>query len=319
MDEIYKDSIATIYTYIYVNETLSNADGAVTVSIYDNDTGELLLENQPTNNPSIGEYSYLLPASITSQYGTYKAVWTYTVDAVTLSPANYFQVVVPYVTLGEVQAAHAELATLTFDDFKNIERSVRQSIEAYTNQIFAPKGAQVYRIYGVGSDYLNLPERLYSLEYVARDFPRQPLYDLNVINGQIMERDPDGALVSGGSAVAQGPVEIVTWNEQNPHVIQRKYGRTNRMFEGFTFRDREIYLVRGEAGWESVPSPVNQAAKVLVSSSLAPEFAYHEKGIDVVRASDYRLEFTENPYETTGNILADQLLADYINIGVHIF
>lgn len=319
MDEIYINSVSTIYTYVYVDDTLTDADSGVTVTIYNNDTDEELVTNQSANLDTTGVYYYQLPTSITSQYGVYRAVWEYTKSGHTLNPTNDFSVVVPYVTLNEVQEEHPELSTLTFNDFKKLERKARQIIETYANQVFAPKGTQVYRLYGVGSDFLNLPERLYSLEYVAKDDPRIVLYDQFTSNGQIMERDDDGALVTGGDAVGQGPVTIVTWNPQNPHVIQRRYGRNNRMFEGFTFNDRTLYLVRGEAGWERVPSQVNQAAKLLIGSAAAPEFAYHEVGVDVVRAADYRLEFSENPYETTGNVVADQMLSDYINIGLHIF
>lgn len=331
MDEIYRNTVATIYTYIYVNETLSDPDGnSVTVSIFNDETGEEIVSDATATRDSTGTYSYTVGSSITGTCGVYRAEWSYEFSPNEITTTNYFSVVVPLTTLNEITTDYTHLSSLTFAEFKVLERQVRRDIQAYTNQTFAPLGSKAYRIYGVGSNYLALPDRIYELEFVAHEDPRVVLYDTYVVSGQIQTRDDDGALPDSTTDYGSGPVEVVTWDIESPWVIRRRlntsYPYTPKedvssdvLDTRNIFMNKHMYLVRAKVGWERVPSAVNQAAKILIEHRLSPESAYHEKGIDVVRATDYRLEFTENPYETTGNIMADRLLSDYINLGLYIY
>lgn len=334
MDEIYRNSVATIYTYIYVDDTLEDADGAVNISIYNDDTGEEIVASALASGGSgggdTGIYYYTVGNTITANCGVYRAEWSYEKNGNQITTNNYFSIIVPYATLNELVGAFPHLSTLTFDEFRAVERKVRMDINAYTHQSFTPLGSKAYRIYGTGSNHLSLPDRIYELEYVAHEDPRVVLYDTYTVAGKIQARDDKGALADPAEDYATGPVETVTWDEENPWVIRRRlstvYPYTAKedvspdvLNQKKLFMDKHVYLVRAKVGWERVPPNVNQAAKLLMEHRLSPEGAYNEKGIDVVRAADYRLEFTENPYETTGHIMADRLLADYINVGWHLF
>ncbi len=147
------------------------------------------------------------------------------------------------------------------------------------------------------------------------------------------QRDDDGIIIDSVTPLTipnSSPIALVDWEDESPETIYRvvtgqnpwtvkahvspEILSTRRLFEA-----KRLYVVRASAGWKRVPDNVSEAARILIDDYFSPSGKYHEYGVTVLRSADYRMEFAEDPFSTTGNIIADQLLSNYINWGVHVF
>lgn len=300
MNEIYTDSQARLRTSIYVNETLSDPAGGVTIDIINLDTNTAVVTGAPATRESIGIYTYTIGPTITGDPSRYKALWHYTIGTEDFERREVFRVVVPYVSVRKVQSEM--LPDKTIEEVRNMESLVRHVIEAYCGQTFEYRLNRSKTVMGRGTNTLDLPERLYNLTglTLGRDLTGTiAVESLNVYN--YVETDPD-----------------------NPWQIRRRQysGLSPRAVEpgifgsGPFFRSGKMYVVTGDWGWPDVPGGVVKAAEILIDKYFCQEARYRDSYIDNIRAADWRMEFARTGDETTGSANADMILQDFRNMNM---
>jgi hypothetical protein len=77
------------------------------------------------------------------------------------------------------------------------------------------------------------------------------------------------------------------------------------------FAYTSVYSITGDWGYESVPYPVVQAARLLISDYACQDSSYRDRYLESIKAADWRMQFTQAAYDGTGNLKADQLLNPY--------
>lgn len=286
---------------------------------------------QTVNASGYDYYTVTLDPSEVTTCRTIKLTWNFAVSGNQFSRADFIEVVNPLITPDEVQQAYPQFDIgganeKSYDQIKAMERTVRQIIQTYTNQTFGPKGTKTLRVFGSGSNYLHLPERIYGLEYVAAEDPDITLYDQTASGGLLYKRDHDGVPVEPAEVLPNTkPIELVSWDKEHPWTIRRKHGRhpgpdpkrditAGWLSEKNIFESKRSYVIRAQLGWEYVPNAVNQAAKVLIDDYMSNEAVYHERNVEDVSSADWSMSFGGDHFSTTGNVYADQLLAPYVNV-----
>lgn len=308
MIEIYLNTNEKLELRVYSDGVVTAADALPEITLHDIEAGTDVVTGATTTQESDGDgiyYSFITDINESQTVRTLKATWSYTLGGVNAENVDYVDYVQPYVTPDTIRSIYPSLDDKTFDELKEMERTVRKAIEFYTGQTFAPLGRKKKLVLGRGADVLQLPQRIYKLHHVKQENVDEALFS----------RDSDGAI----------DVETVHWHE-GEHVLVRKTARqfpfdvqaavSDVLGQLQIFKNRRYYEVDAEWGWSYVPNEVNQAAKLLIGDYFCSDSNYHFRGVDVVRSSDWRMEFAHDPYSTTGNVVADQLLAKYINQGV---
>jgi hypothetical protein len=79
-----------------------------------------------------------------------------------------------------------------------------------------------------------------------------------------------------------------------------------------SWSDGYEYEVTGTWGWEFVPQPVKEAARLLAADYADPDSEYRDRYLTSMTAADWRIQFHSGAFQKTGNVRADQLLSQYV-------
>lgn len=303
--EVYAGTIARVKHTIYFEDDVSEADGGVTLTIYDKD--DVVLLNEVATyvaagaNDEFDSYYYVtIGQDITGDYEAKTIEWDYVVDGKTVTtPREFLSVVNPYVRFNEFKLMYPG-TTLDYSEFKLVEPVVRKVIETYCNQTFTRSDAESFSVLGQNSDSLPLPRQIISLDSVS------------VL---------DPAVDSAGTETPYEITEYVTFDNDDRWHIRRltSYASTRAMTptnRRSLFKYPMRYRITGSWGWDMVPEDVVRAAAILVNDYECADAKYREKYIANIRAGDWRMEFTATGDETTGNANADMILSRYRNVGL---
>ena len=171
MQEIHSGATDKIQLVIYRDGNKIDADGTVTVSIYDADdsTNILLTSGSAYNEPYLGLYSFEINPTITKINRVLKVNWAYSVNSNSTSETNYVEVVTPYATVSDIVDYYGFGTRPQDNNYKshtqitNIEKLARTVINGYTGQQFSLRyGSQ--EVVGTGSDGLWLTEPVQSVD-----------------------------------------------------------------------------------------------------------------------------------------------------------
>jgi hypothetical protein len=77
------------------------------------------------------------------------------------------------------------------------------------------------------------------------------------------------------------------------------------------FMDDIFYIIRGNWGWDSIPSNVTEASALLIADLMSDDANYARRGISRLKMDQYEIQYTDSAAVGTGNIEADVLLMDY--------
>lgn len=212
----------------------------------------------------------------------------------TVSKSFPVDIVTPILTKAEIKAVWD---TATNDEVLTIEKAVRHVVQAYTGQQFGRFiGDQSVR--GTGSPVLALPQRLLSIESFG-GIDANPLHFDIGNDGYTLRYYPLG--VPPVKADAYGLHMHVGGVIHNPNNVKYK-----------NFLTGHTYTVGGHWGWEAVPDPVKEAAKLLINDYACADAQYRDRYLVSMTAADWRIQFYSGAYLRTGNVRADQLLSDYV-------
>lgn len=213
---------------------------------------------------------------------------SFTYESATYVRTSPVSVVTPI--LSPVDVKNIVGTEATPEEISQVERAVRLVINAYTGQEFRPFiGAVTVR--GSGYNYLNLPYRLISATSV---------------NGKI-----DPVIIEASGFSLYGYYDYDEWPDDTgieSHGVVISTTPRGR----YKFESGERYVISGIWGYQSVPMAVQEAARLLVNDYACSDSAYRDRYLESIKAADWRLGFSPLAYQGTGNVRADQLLADYV-------
>jgi hypothetical protein len=180
--------------------------------------------------------------------------------------------------------------------FPMFERIVRGIIQNYTGQQFGPYVNKSLEIQGDGGDALALPVRVVALTSVGNSYG-DDISELLAVS----VNEPSHIIGSSrfsGSAYYEPKRDI--W--QPSHNL---------------FSVDQNYTLTGTFGWEYVPIEVSDAAALLISDIMGSDDVaeMRRKGVFEAQIGDFSYRTNADQWGTTGNTMADNLLAGYTTIG----
>lgn len=250
--------------------------------------------------PTGGVASVTLPYAATVEPGSVDVTLRFNYQSTLYEPVKTVEVVSPYVQIHEIKAL---LDITDTEEAVAIELAARHVINSYTGQRF-DKSHKTLTVEGHGETALRLPERLVELDGVS------------TLTGKL---DPNSIIVvSDGWYIKKRWADVIEELETDDEYFgedTRPGGVTyaptghHRVSE---WRDDYPFKITGTWGYNSVPVPVVEAARLLAEDYSCLESSYRDKFLKNIRAADWRLEFSSRSWESTGNARADMLLSDYI-------
>lgn len=231
--------------------------------------------------------------------GNAEVAWSYSVAGNDYVRKFNYEIVTPYLSIADVKSVVPEATDAQAID---IESGVRHLINAHTGQSFGG-GVKTLTVEGNGEDGLHLPERLRAISGLSSLTAQ--LNTAGVIitsDGWYIKKKWLDELSSiettqeywGDSRY--GGVIVVPTADTRPQEWRRNYP----------------FQITGLWGYDHVPEPVVQAARLLVADYSCMEAKYRDSYLESIKAADWRMQFNARSWENTGNVRADQLLSQYV-------
>lgn len=308
---------------IYVNDSVRSVTlevpvtpvgGNLNVTVHD--AGGALVHTVNTvvaGNPGL---SFTFPFALMQSEGEYTVRWEFNFvedgQEYPFSTETPVSVITPILPLSEISTILDGEG-----DPREVEKSVRHVIQAHTGQKFG-YGRKTLKVEGHGEGALRLPERLVVLEGLSTLTANlNPLTAIITSDGWFLKkgwsenvtaRDSNNLYFGGGDVDPDIlPGEPGYEKPGHGHVIAAPGSARPS-----AWRDDYPFEITGWWGYKSVPAPVKEAARLLVNDYACGEAAYRDRYLSAVKFSDWRLDFNARTWEATGNVRADQLLAEYV-------
>lgn len=287
MKELLVNNLSTVEYTIYVDGVATNADGSVVAKAFLN--GATTSTTLTVTSPSTGKYKALVPMSMVSEEGQVRIEWSFTLQSNAMVLSEEYDVVTPYAPWGYFQSK------TTYADYLECERIARKVIDWYCGQSFGKLEA-VYAVEGSDTNGLRMPRRLLALTEVRWE-------DAYTNPSVITAPSPyDGWIEYTWELVANG------WVLRTP----RSRKRLDPVYSNkFSFKRNTTYNVDGIWGYSSVPTNVEEAAKIIIANLLCKDQKYRDKYLESIQTGDWTIKFMEEAFDGTGSVTADQLLKDY--------
>lgn len=217
----------------------------------------------------------------------------------------YVKLTRPYATAEEI----AEALDIEIDEtptlsnqykrstLERLERKARAFIESKINDSFSFEYKTV-GTYGMNTDLLHLGNRIESFDQII--FDDYVVYDTTT-DPEVNELGQNIAISKSkhGLKVVSEGTNIAEWVDVNPLA-----------FPGYWNKD-SAYLVRGEFGWQFVPSAIKEATLELINDMMCSDFNYRNKGIKSIKNDAFDVQFQDSVILGTGNVMVDALISPY--------
>jgi len=310
LQQIHNGTQQTVSLEIYKQGQLTNADGAVLVSIKDADDGTVLLSSaSATNDPPTGKYSYEITPDLTATNRVLQTTWSYTLSGKNTSQTQFFEVVTPYALVSDIVSYYrigtkpSEINYSSQEDILIAEQIARTMINNYTSLDFGKRyGSQ--EIFGSGGDALELVEKMLTLDKIYEngrlvlDYTASPAYNAF---GYDVELSPTGKVVR----IVNNFNDVVYDNQVDPTVLY--YGK---------FRSNGRYEIVGEIGYNYVPQDIKLCSLLLVGDLLSNDAAWRTKYLNKVTLAEVSFELSGGAFNGTGNVIVDGILDQYRNYNI---
>lgn len=311
MQEINNGDFENLELVIIRGGQETNADGNVTVRIYDADdsTNTIITSGSALNAPPYGLYTFEVGPSITSLNRLLRAEWSYQLSGQNVTKSSYHQIVNPYTTVSDIMDYYnygvkpSDINYVHPDEIRRAERLARTVINGYSGQQFGKRyGSQ--EVFGAGSDAIFLTEpmlsidKMYENDRLAIDNTASPAYN-NF--GFPLELSQTNKIIR----IVNVDWDIRYDNNIDPTVLY--YGR---------FRNNSRYRFQGIIGWNYVPADIKLAATLLAGDYLSNDAAWRIKYLSEVSLSEVSFKMKAGAYNGTGNLLVDNILDSYRNTGI---
>jgi hypothetical protein len=315
LQEIHNGSTQTLQFTIFKDGVRCAADGAISVSIYDvstvNASPTALVTGTASATDSEGLYTYLITPTLTSLNRVIRTDYSYSLNGISTTQSTYNEIVTPYTTISDLidyynlGTSPQDLNYKSAEVLQQLEKLARTLINGYVGQNFGRRYA-FQEQFGLGSDALWLTERMISVNQMYENGVL--VYDTTVspsVNyfGFPIELTPTGKAVRIVNAGWDARYD----NQVDPTIMY--YGR---------FRESTRYKLYGTIGWDYVPIDIKLCATLLVGDLMANDAAWRIKYLSEVSMSDTSFKMAGGAFNGTGNLIVDNILDQYRNVGMTI-
>lgn len=298
-----------------------------------------------TYAPVDGENAWELQLPyIGSDTNSIEVKWDFTISGLEESFDEVFsyEAVTPILSRQELREIMDD-EFVTDEEIWKVEAAVRHIIQAHTGQKFGLDKSKTLTVEGHGEMALRLPERLIRIDAVntltsslgvssfiivsdgwylkkawadasPRENPSDSQYwgDITdgVFNNNIYDDSDDGYNPGYNSAgILVDPTITPTAGRPGGIIVAPgASGRATPWKQDYPFE------ITGDWGYKFIPPAVKEAARLLANDYACSEAAYRDRYLKSIRAADWRLEFSSQAWESTGNARADMLLDEYVLI-----
>lgn len=258
---------------------------------------------------NIGLYNVYLPLGLVDRNRTLKLEWRYYVNQSLVIKTHDLFVVTPYTDLSQafqsigLSSDPSDPLYKTFKELKAAERYARKKIESFTGQSFYLYD-DIQIVYGSGSDILPLSYKLDDLHelYVNDILLCDKLNNINNWGYDVQVSETGYGIRINRANMLDNTVYIA--NGMVPPSIN-DYGSG-------VFRDGVKYKVAGRFGWNKVPDDVELACIELMKDFFSNDKEWRNKYIKSIQTFDWNFDYNTLAFSGTGNLQADQLLAEYV-------
>lgn len=287
MKELLVNNLSTVEYIIYVDGVATAADGLVVAKAFLN--GAETSTTLTVTTPSTGKYKALVPMSMVLEEGSVRIEWSFALQSNPVILSEEYAVVTPYAPWSYFQSK------TTYAEYLECERVARKIIDWYCGQTFG-KIEATYAVEGSDTNGLRMPRRLFSLTEVRWQ-------DVYTNPSVITAPSPyDGWIEYSWELIADG------WILRTP----RSRSRIDAAYPTrFSFKRNTSYNVEGIWGYSSVPTNVEEAAKIIIANLLCKDQKYRDKYLESIATGDWDIKFMKEAFTGTGSVTADQLLKEY--------
>ena len=253
---------------------------------------------QQTAAPVLGTGETTAVLGYLQNDGTLRVTWTFTIPgAGSYTEEQVYDVVTPILPISEIKEI---IESDSDEDAITIEKATRNIIKAHCGQDFGKYVGQI-SVSGSGEPNLRLPRRIISITSIN---------GATTMNNTVAVRGNGWYLMSKNRGVPSIRADFDGWHE-NPYTSEVPiFAPYASQYYSFT-RNRE-FVIDGVWGWESVPASVTEAAKLLVNDYACGDSIYRDRYVASLTAADWKLQFNDGAFVDTGNVRANQLLAEYV-------
>lgn len=286
---------------VHIDVPVLPREDSIEVTIFSGDT-LLHTVSTVTYDPTLQRYSFTLPFFLTQNDQTLRVNWkfVYEEDAKVYEynddqEVNVVTSIIPIIEIKKILGEDA-----TDEEAVEVEKSVRQIIQAHTGQFFGRFSGK-RSVTGSGEEFLRLPMKLIALNSLNGN---------QYVNNEVTVRGSGWFLQSKSYSVPSIRADDHGWHMgrysgQVP--IVAPYTKSTVQF----IKNAE-YVIDGVWGWKSIPEQVKEAARLLVNDYACGEIAYRDRFLVSMTAADWRIQFHDNAFANTGNVRANQLLAEFV-------
>lgn len=296
MIEIYANTQQTVTLDISGNSNpVIEADSAPTVAVLDSTGANVYATTAVEDNP--GEYNFVFPLWLTGVETTYTIQWSYIIDSRNYSRTDYIDIVQPYATLDELRDFDPYLASLDDDTLIRLERQARFTVNNVSNQKFS-SWTGTMKVQGQSGFTLQVPSRIISLTSVNYQY------------ADVGNLEQFGVyLIDNYTLGWYGNFSGWDYDYQTTGVI---YAPPIDFAPFFT--ENHTYILTGVFGWESVPSDINLATKMLVRDYSGSDDIYRRKGVTSLTTGTLAAVMDQGG--SSGNVDVDRILGSYHDTGM---
>jgi hypothetical protein len=313
LQNIAKGSKQKIYLNVYSDGVLTQATSIPTLSIYDADDDTTALTGYSNitvvDENTAGVYSYTITPALTQINRVLKFVWSYSLNSVSTSETQLYDIETTYSTVSEIQdflgfgSSPSEINYKSPKEIESAEKIARTIINGYTGQKFIQYYGQQEQ-FGFGSDALELVEKMVSIDKLWEndelliDNTITPVYN-NF--GFPIELSPTKKAIR---------IINVGWDLRYDNQVDPTAMGNGR------FRDGSRYKFQGIIGWKYVPEDIKIASMLLVGDILANDYNWRNKYLKKVNLSEISFEMAGGAFNGTGNVTVDNILDQYRNVNI---
>lgn len=265
-----------IYRHSTTNAVTLGVTGASVVKVTFSRNGEEI--GTSTVDPAA------IPYAATQMSGPLTVKWEYTVSGIPYVIIGDYDIVTPIFNKDEIVAWDSDFSILSDSKVKNLEHMIRKIIEGYCGQQFEIFKGKITITRGVNGVWI----------------PNQKVFSIDNANYTI--EDSGHSIINIDTYTSQGynvkiPIEAEAYTQ------------------GVHSHTHSSIQVDGVYGWASIPPAVKTAALYIAESFTCKESLWRERYIKSIRAADWRFDFSEQTFSSTGSIISDQIIDPYRRIG----
>ena len=259
---------------------------------------------QPTDGERWQAY---IPFSETTVQDTFSVVWTAIVESETVSQSNLVEVITPYSTPDDASARfgwdYTDPTSLNYTEYNQVkaaEKISRYTIDLVTKKNFGSV-LKTLDAYGEQTDSLVLGEPIISFSKLWE-------------NGELVldAANPDLKWKGNVEITETGTALRLVFPGYDIAESETKYVGSDTG----AFRQGYRYTVEGQFGFTNVPERVYESSLLLIYDYLCKDSAWREKYLNNIALRDWKYQFEPQAYRGTGNLLADQMLSEYLSPGM---